>query len=369
MAMPSIYEGRHPEREMRQEGIAFGRITRVYEVERMCEVKTFFGMGVKNDNHIPKCQWLSLDANPNGDESSIIPRVNSYCIVLFINSEPFVFGFFNPLNEQGAANIGDRDSEQLTEGDRILKTAAGNKIIVRANGIIQIQATEGCRTVYFPKQDLINTICKNYEFRASGGTIDWKVDNKKNTLHYAEYRDKVSRDNIIYEQKGQVDETANLIHQIDYGKGSSQGGVEQVVKTTTVKKDGETETFIRAPGAANGGYKQTTKPTGETNIIVNDNTTINIQPSGKMTVDIAKGKINILLGEDGKVNITTQSDTSLTVNGKIDVTASGKTTLKANLVDIDGGGLLEEALTFPSAISDFTGLPIQASSKTIKLSI
>jgi len=158
----SIYESGNSARKSREEGLAFGRVTRVYEQERLCEVKTFFGSGVKNDNHIPKCQWLSADSSPDGDESGGLPRINSYCVVAFIGGEPIVLGFFSPLTTEGSAAVGE-NREDLNEGDKIFKTVAGNKIILRTGGTIEIESARNCRTIYFPDNALINELCRNFE--------------------------------------------------------------------------------------------------------------------------------------------------------------------------------------------------------------
>jgi hypothetical protein len=80
-------------------GLAFGRITKVYPEERMVEVKTFMGMDGRDDQHISKCQWISLDGNPQGDVSGAVPRVNSYCLVFWVDGMPFVFGHSTPTDQ------------------------------------------------------------------------------------------------------------------------------------------------------------------------------------------------------------------------------------------------------------------------------
>ena len=101
----SAYENPNKWRQQRQEGIALGRITRVFRDRRMCEVKTFMGAGDKDDNHIPYAQWLNLDAHPDGDESTIVPREGSYCVVFFIAGEPFISFAFVSHGKSGSTFV------------------------------------------------------------------------------------------------------------------------------------------------------------------------------------------------------------------------------------------------------------------------
>jgi hypothetical protein len=345
----SLFEQGNSTREQQNGSIAFGRITKVYPEERLCEVKTFMGRGSTDDNHLPKCQWISGDSNPDGDEAGTIPRVNSYGLVFYISGEPFIFGFWSPTGTAGSR-------EPLNEGDRILKTVGGNKVILRAHGEIEIQSTPTCRTFYFPDQSLINTLCRNYELRADGGTVDWINDGAGATLYRRELRDGVERTNVIIEERGSVDGT--LISRTSMGAGADVG-TDAPVWTHSVAVDGTTELFVRAPGAVTG-YKHTIKPDGTSKLDVAGKTTITIDQSGETTIDIGPGKVTLSMKPDGSVTLTTA--------GKMDVTASGKVTIKGANIDLDGGGGLEKVLTTPSAVSQFTGLPLLPGSGTVKAS-
>jgi len=330
----SIYESSSLSREKLKSVITFGRITKVYPEERMVEVKTF---GSGHDEHIPKCQWLNMDASPEGDESTVIPRRNSYCLVVYVDSEPFVLGFFTPLSGEGSAQIGE-DKDPLNEGDRIVRTVGKNFIIWRSGGEIQIQSTNSCRTIYIPNNDLINTICRNYEFRTDGGTIDWVNLDDTNTLFISEHRDNINRDHIIVEERGEIGSDVMWKTQIGVPQDSGSGLKDSVdaIWQKSVKKDGATE------------------------IIIAKKTTIKVESSGQTSIDVNNGAATIVITPDGVVNITNK--------GNFNVTSGGKGTLKAKLYDIDGGGSLEPVHTFPSAISDFTGLPIRTPSKTVRAS-
>ena len=70
----------------------------------------------------------------------------------------------------------------------------------------------------------------------------------------------------------------------------------------------------------------------------------------------------------GKKVINVTGNVEINTQGETKVIAQGKVTVKGNMIDIDGGGALEQVLTTPSAISDFTGAPIQVGSSTVKAS-
>ena len=382
MADSSLYEQKNKTRLQTNTGIAFGRITRVYPEDRMCEVKTFAGTGIQDDNSIPKCQWINMDNHPDGDESTVIPRVNSYGLIFWVDSQPFIFGFFSPLNENGTANILTEDKEELNEGDRIIKTVGKNKIILRAHGEIEVHGTDTCRTVWFPDRHIINTLCRNYEFRTDGGTIDWiNIEDSGDTICATEYRDDVKRTNVIIEEKGSVD--GEIISRTNIGIGASNGGVGNPVWTRTIKNTGETELFIRAPGAANG-HKCTITPDGTTKIEIGGKTTATINASGETTLDVGNGKAIINITPAGVISITTKGNVELTTSAELKATSKGKTSFdvggdfeviakgkgkfKAKNIELDGGGTLESVLTTPNTVSQFTGLPLSPGSSTVKAS-
>ena len=87
--------------------------------------------------------------------------------------------------------------------------------------------------------------------------------------------------------------------------------------------------------------------------------------------DIA-GKIMETVGGDfietisGKKVINVTGNVEVNTDGEAKVTAQGKVTVVGNQIELNGGGALEQILTTPSAISDFTGAPIQVGSSTVK---
>ena len=155
-------------------GVALGRIVSVDAKKRFCRVKTFFGDAHLVDKDIPVCQWLSLDANPEGDESTSIPRVNSTGLVFFVAGEAFIWGYFKATTKDKGATTG-KEQSNLNEGDKIIATVAGNKIILKANGVVEIQSKETLRTIYFPKEGLLAHLCEAYDIRTDGGSMTWRT--------------------------------------------------------------------------------------------------------------------------------------------------------------------------------------------------
>jgi hypothetical protein len=257
---------------------------------------------------------------------------------------------------------------------------------MRAHGEIQIDSTPLCRTIYYPDSDLINTLCENYEFACNGGTesrIDIEDDTRKNATYYRrELRDTIKRDNIIVEERGAVDGT--LISRTLIGAGTTDDdGVAQPVWTEEIWNDGSYQRFICKPGAE-VGHKFTVKPDGQTTLEVGGKFKANIGADGTTNIDVGPGTATITITPSGAVSLVCKAAVSVKTDATLDVEAKGATTMKtnaaftveakgkgkfkANQIEIDGGSALEDVLCFPTALSDFTGLPVKPASKTVKVS-
>lgn len=348
----SPWESGNTQRAQLDNFFCLGRITKVYAEQRQVEVKTF-GNGRKTDQHIPRAQWLSADAHPDGDESGAMPRVNSYCMVFFVNGEPYVWGFLKPLTSNGSAVNPNSQLEELQEGDRILFTTAGNKIILRSHGEIQIESTGSCRTIYFPEGHVINTLCRNYEFRTDGGTIDWINPNEEqdNTICRTEYRQNVDRAKIVVETRGYIDD-GEYITREEIGIGTDDGDITSQTYTRESKPDGTTRLFIRKAGEKIG-YEQTILPSGENHLKIADKAKLDILATGELSLDIG-GKHKLTIKPDGT--------TSIDVAGKckIDIANSG-------LTQIDVAGKSTAILDPSGKVSIKGSSTIDAEAPTINL--
>lgn len=223
--MTSIYEQSGGRNRLLSSGLALGRITSVDPVKRFCTVKTFFGEPGLIDLSLKKVQWLSTDANPEGDESTSIPRVGSTGLVFFVAGHPFIWGYFKAVDRVKGAVTGNEPSD-LNEGDKVISTVGGNRVVVKASGIIEVHSRETLKTIYFPKDGLLSDICQAYQHKGDGGTISWKIiDRLNNTLHKQEFRKDLSRTSIVFEETGYID--ATTIRRTSIGPGVP--GVEGVV--------------------------------------------------------------------------------------------------------------------------------------------
>lgn len=244
MAEKSIYEKDHPSRRAQNNAICFGRIHKVDPERRMCTVKTFFATDPAiNDLYIQKCQWLNMDCNPAGDEATSVPRTGSIGMVVFVQGEPFIFGYFRGLDKNGKALTG-KEKAKLTEGDKIISTQAGNYVLVKANGSIEIKSKETLKTLYFPTNSLLQHLVRNYELKADGGIIDWKSAKDGSTKYSATFRKDLLNSFMVLEERGSVD--GNIMYRTLVGPGIGGGSV--AVYRHEVDLTGETRLAIGPPG-------------------------------------------------------------------------------------------------------------------------
>jgi len=431
MSDRSLYERDHPNRIEQAFGFAFGRIVEVFAKERYCTVSTFLGKGTMNDQYIPQCQWINLDSNPEGDESTSIPRRNSIGIVFWIDGEPFIFGFFKPLSRNARTTTGDEPSK-LIEGDKIIATAGGNKIVVKSNGSIELVTSNTLRRVMIPTGSAIFDLCRRYQLKTDGGTIEWAADPLTQlTLHSAEYRRDLLRTVILTEDRGGVDATTIFKRQIGPAIPGVKG-VQLPTFTETISVTGEVETQISPPvpfgtpvgirtklspeGAYNfkigpiPNFEVDISPTGASKLSVNSLLTIELSASGAFTLknptcelsvtetgDItAKNPLVTLVllatgdyevtAPGGSVKITSAGEMTFTALQKItldakagiDVKALGPVKVEAlgpvdikamGAINLDGGtGPTDNVLTYPTTLSPFTGSPLVPFSTTVKVS-
>lgn len=257
--MKSIYEKEHPNRIATQSGITFGRITAVDTARRLVTVKTFLGGGILDDMHIPACQWITIDGHPDGDESTTIPRKGTIGLVFFIGGEPFFFGGIKPINKSGSATTGKDLNVKLKEGDKIYSTDAGNYLLIRASGVVQIFVNDSLGTVYSPKDGRISHVCKNYQISTDGGSTIWEnLGAPLNLTKYSsEYAANLMRTSVVYEQKGYV--SASIVYQKDIGPGiPKRRGVDVPLYKETISITGEQKKEIGPAGV----LKVTKSPTG-----------------------------------------------------------------------------------------------------------
>lgn len=330
----SIYEKDHYRRQQLDSSICFGRVTSVDINSRMLTVKTFFGRGT-DDMHIKNCQWLSIDSHPDGDESTAIPRRGAFGLVFMVGGEPFFLGGVTPLNKFGQAKTGDEAEEKLLEGDKVIGTAAGNRIVVKVNKVIDMISDITLRRTMFPKNKLISDICANYNLTTDGGRIRWENSGAPLNLtkYSVEYANSVNRGMVVFDQYGFV--SSDIIYQRDIGPGiPTLPGTKIPVYTETIGIDG---TYKRGVGPAGEIFKQTINPDGSVELS-NLATKITVSPTG--TLSYKNQTTTLEIKDTGDVSL---ANPMVTVEAKatgdysvanpttsIKATASGDMTLEAS---------------------------------------
>lgn len=367
---------------------AFCRIYEVDAVGRTCSIKTYGASDAVSNQDFFNVQWLSGYSSPLGDESSFVPEPNSHGICTFVGGLPYIIGFFNPITLDSDREINDKEregldskgasaaqgKEKINAGDIIFRTAGNCRLILRRGGEIELEATKLCRRTYFPTQNLINELCQNYEFRTDGGTIDWEhvTPTSDKTVYRAEWRDDVSRTNIITDERGSIETDSDLIHRfvIKSGLETSVDEAEEVPPPVFVRETlntGQTQFKINEDafyeqilpdGTYTHGINKFTyfsiiKPTGEATININSNFQHTVLPTGETFLDIGLEAENDpeqnVKPVDGKglgkfsMNIKPTGETTINVNKKISLNIKD-----SGLVTIDSGPGKSKVIIDPS---------------------
>ena len=402
MMQSTLYESHHRNRQDQQCNIAICRITSVNADDRLCTIKTFFGTGATDDNHVPNCQWLAQDSNAEGDESTSIPRVGSIALAFFIDGEVFVMGFLKALNDEGKALTGN-EVTKVTAGDKLIATIGGNRLAVKSNGSIELRSKETLRTIYFPTDSLMNHLCGAYLLQADGGYQDWRKDELGNTLYREEYRTDLARTSVVIVEKGFVD--ATTIERTTIGiplPGTTEVPAPSFQKT--IGKLGEVSLKIGPPGLATG-FEANILPTGAFDLAVNSilsiegdalgafsvankigsvelsekgeitvknkAATISISPAGEVSVESTAGDATI---KAKNINLEALGDVSVkTTAGKatiecLEAVLSAKAGIKIDGTGGGGAGATDFVLTSPTTLSPFTGSPLAPFSATVMVS-
>jgi hypothetical protein len=315
-------------------------IARVYSVEpqsRTVRVRTR-----DDDLDIRICKVLHGFWHPEGDEQVSLPRVGTYGVVLFVGPDAFWVGATGIDMSDG--QLQRKNFEKLSSGDWAVKTIGKNKIIVRSGGTIEVQSGDVCRTFWIPSQNLINSVCQNWELETAGGHIKWKLDKKAGTTNLQlKAWNSVAPDNGITVDIGTVPETnkeeseeviqpldpADLI--FDFKQGTLNEKLQFTKRSLrmSVKKDGSIY-FDIGPGkftlkvdAETGDVNFETK--GKVNATIKDDVTLNVD--GAVTATVKK---DITLNADSKVTANIKSDMSAVISGKANISAKGGATIQTD---------------------------------------
>jgi hypothetical protein len=307
----------------------FGRVISVNPKTRTCRVKTLglgSGPGGTNDLDQQEVQFLSLANHIDGDEDTYIPRPGQYGAVIFINAEPFLFGYYQPTLDTGSEDLPNK--VPLEVGDRIIKMIAGNRVILRAGGSVEIESTKLCRTYWLPNQNVINSVCQNFELEADGGSFFWNRDDSNgNTLLELFAFDNVTPVNAIDLQLGTVDDNKSLLS-LSLGPVDANNNIAAPIVDLRIAPNGDTDLKI-------GTTKMTLSikgDTGDITMTTEGKVTQNIKGDVTQTVEgnvdeTVKG--NSQQSVDGNVSVSSKMNATVTAVGNASLTAEGNVTIGA----------------------------------------
>lgn len=303
-----------------------GRVISVDSDSRTCRVKTLGAEAFGTDDmDLPNVKVQHFAWHPQGDYAVAIPRIGSYVLISFINSEPVVIGTYPISNTEGG---GGRDNqEKLLPGDFAFVTVAGSSVIVRSAGTVEIKSTPGCRTYWLPSTETINTVCENFELEPTGGHMHWTVDQKTGTT----VLDVKAFDNF---------EVSNAIR-LQLGGTSSKAMLDLQVGSVDDNLDIATTALA-----------------------------LQMQADGTTTLVIGDSGVSLTITPDGKVSLTAKGDVSVSAQGKVDVqaggdaniTAGGNITATGSKIILNGSGSGVTTKNSHQGVIDLiTGAPVQPS--------
>lgn len=322
--------------------VALGRITFVDPKTRRARVKTIGLKGKTDDLDLYNVQWISMANGTDGSDDTYIPIAGQYGVIIFINSEPYILGYFQPMPESSASAEDPPGKEPLLPGDKIIGTRGGNKIILRSGGSVEIQSTEICRILLLPSRNLLTAICQEMEIEADGGSLYWLRDRTSNATTMTLY----AYDNL------------SPTRAVSLEVGSAESGAVLDLQMGSLDPD--------TLDIATKLFQLSVQPTGDTALYVTDKAQLSIAATGDTSLTI-NGKVTIAVtAESGDVSITTAGKIIHTPTGNFEVnsgaviqnTAATSATYKAPQTAIGDGSteLLKEIADLATAIGQLTAL-------------
>lgn len=300
-----------------------GRVVEVNQNTRRCRVKTLGLKGWTDDLDLFDVQWSSSANHPDGDEDTFLPRIGQLAVVLFINSEPYIVGFFQPI--QSESQEPRPEKEPLRPGDRIMKTVSGNKFILRSGGSVEIESTKLCRTFWLPTRNRINTVCQNWELEADGGRMFWT-------------RQRGEPGNTIFRLFCFEDVTSSFGTELQLGK-TEDDAILSLKAGSLNPRDGSFTSRNFAATVDRDG-----------------NTKIDIGP-GKITIEYDAASGNITSTVEGNLTQTVNGNLVQTVAGDANITANGLVDIVGSEIQLNGSsGKIITTATDP-VVDNITGFP------------
>lgn len=307
MRTGSTYEGSLNRTGM----VCLGRVVSIDAGARTVRAKTM-GMPGSDDLDLGSVRVLHGVWHSDGDEDVMLPRINTYGIILFLGPEAIWLG-----SVQFDATSGEsqrQNMEKLNPGDRVIKTVYGNKLIIRTGGTIEIQSTDLCRTFWIPNQNLISSTCQNFELETSGGNLKWKIDAKDATtnLHLSAWNS-LTPDTICTLDIGTIPDDNN-----ESDSGSSSIAAYDAADLFFDFKIGSIDEDLNIDQR---GLRFSVKNDGSV--------FFDIGPGNfSMTVDASTGDVQFQTA--GEVKGEVKKDVTLDVTGDVNLTSKGEVSVEAS---------------------------------------
>lgn len=326
----SPYEGTFDKRLHSQ--TCLGRVIRVDVANRTCQVKTIGMKGATDDLDLYNVKWVSFTAHPDGEEEICIPRPGQHGVITFINSQPYITGYFKPTITLDAKPKTQSTQEALLNpGDRVISTYGKNKVAVLSGGTVQIESNDQCRTWWIPTKNRMSSVCGNYSLETNGGFTFWeKRDDDSTILRFYAY-DQLEPENIIDLQIGYADDEESLVSLVTGKADSTSGEISDAKFSFTVNPDGDTLIQV---GAVESVLDPTVKPMCK--ILIEGSTgNITLETKGDLTANV-EGDADLVVEGDlstevkGDMSAVVEGDVTQEVKGDVDQTVEGDITSEAS---------------------------------------
>lgn len=283
-----------------------------------------------------------------GDDEVRIPRTKSYGVILFVGTEPIWLGSL-PLD----ISSGEPEREKsldLNPGDYGVQTVAGNKVIVRTGGTLEVQSTQQCRTFWIPSQNLMTSVCQNFELEAAGGTLKWTLDKEtEDTTLTLNAWNSLTPTHKLRLQVGKVDDSDDLL--VDVATGPVDDKLELASRAFQVQIKNNGSMFVQfgdkkailTIDSETGNTTFTTE--GTLTGTVKKDVILDVSENVKVSV-----KKDVTMSVDGSVSATVKKDFTANVDGKASIISKGAATVQTDAdakvdakgsVNIKSGGAAE----------------------------
>jgi len=146
-------------------------------VEAVDKVKYTLSVRTENGETADGIAAMPRSLNADGTGSYEVPEVNSTVWICVPSTEgiPFILGHA-PIPLQTDEDDGDPNDYRmnrpvLNEGDEMVASKESGYVILRKGGMLEVAATQMCRTFWIPIENLVHTIAENFIVDTTGGSL------------------------------------------------------------------------------------------------------------------------------------------------------------------------------------------------------